>query len=306
MVRLRLVVRHHLAGHPGYRRPGRILRLVEAGVASAALRAARGTFVALGAGFSGSARWLVPRALGAYLFGLVWLGFLFLLDPILFRLGLPSLEGDLAAGRRERLFSLLAAGWVCSWLWEFWNFWAAAKWRYIFPLFGPALTKGKIFEMPVPGYLGFLPFALECFVMSRLRQLGAGMARTCFPAAVAGSNAPPGHGGHSTPMSAPRKFCPILAALAAALLCVLLRPAPAHAAGLNLPPNAKQGLDLLYAGQTEKAAEEFRQIQAAQPDNPLGYLLEAEARWWQIYCEACEIKWNMTLTPYWAVAAPQN
>jgi hypothetical protein len=23
----------------------------------------------------------------------------------------------------------------------------------------------KIFEMPVPGYLGFLPFALECFTM---------------------------------------------------------------------------------------------------------------------------------------------
>ncbi len=23
----------------------------------------------------------------------------------------------------------------------------------------------KIFEMPAPGYLGFLPFALECFVM---------------------------------------------------------------------------------------------------------------------------------------------
>ena len=23
----------------------------------------------------------------------------------------------------------------------------------------------KIFEMPIPGYLGFLPFALECFVM---------------------------------------------------------------------------------------------------------------------------------------------
>jgi hypothetical protein len=23
----------------------------------------------------------------------------------------------------------------------------------------------KIFEMPAPGYLGFLPFALECFAM---------------------------------------------------------------------------------------------------------------------------------------------
>jgi hypothetical protein len=53
------------------------------------------------------------------------------------------------------------AGWVCGWLWEFWNNWAAAKWHYIFPIG----QNWKIFEMPVPGYLGFLPFALECFVM---------------------------------------------------------------------------------------------------------------------------------------------
>ena len=37
----------------------------------------------------------------------------------------------------------------------------AAKWHYIFPMF----QQWKIFEMPAPGYLGFLPFALECFVM---------------------------------------------------------------------------------------------------------------------------------------------
>jgi len=32
---------------------------------------------------------------------------------------------------------------------------------YTFPMF----QNIKIFEMPVPGYLGFLPFALECFSM---------------------------------------------------------------------------------------------------------------------------------------------
>ena len=46
-------------------------------------------------------------------------------------------------------------------MWEFWNNWAAAKWNYIFPMF----QRWKIFEMPAPGYLGFLPFALECFAM---------------------------------------------------------------------------------------------------------------------------------------------
>ena len=104
---------------------------------------------------------VLPRHTASYLFALVWIGFVFFLDPINHRLRLPSLLGDLAAGRRGRLFSLLISGWVCGWLWEFWNYWAAAKWHYIFPV----AQRWKIFEMPAPGYLGFLPFALECFAM---------------------------------------------------------------------------------------------------------------------------------------------
>jgi len=59
------------------------------------------------------------------------------------------------------LYSLFVSGWVCGWLWEFWNYWAAARWQYTFPIF----QSWKIFAMPAPGYLGFLPFALECSVM---------------------------------------------------------------------------------------------------------------------------------------------
>jgi hypothetical protein len=99
--------------------------------------------------------------IASYMFALVWVGFVLLLDPINRRFGLPSLLGDLAQGRRGRVYSLLLSGWICGWLWEFWNFWAAAKWHYTFPIF----QHTKIFEMPLPGYLGFLPFALECFVM---------------------------------------------------------------------------------------------------------------------------------------------
>jgi hypothetical protein len=104
---------------------------------------------------------VLPQHIAALSFGLVWIGFYLLLDPLNYRLGLPSLLGDISYGRWSRFCSLLAAGWICGWLWEFWNYWAAAKWHYIFPMF----QKWKIFEMPAPGYLGFLPFALECFVM---------------------------------------------------------------------------------------------------------------------------------------------
>jgi hypothetical protein len=104
---------------------------------------------------------VAPKAIAAHLFALVWVGFLLLLDPINRRLGLPSLLGDLGEGFRRRFYGFLAAGFICGWFWEFWNYWAAAKWHYTFPMFQDA----KIFEMPVPGYLGFMPFALECFAM---------------------------------------------------------------------------------------------------------------------------------------------
>ncbi len=104
---------------------------------------------------------VTPRHTAAGLFALVWMGFVFLLDPINHRLRLPSILGDLEQGRRGRLYALLVSGWVCGWLWEFWNYWASAKWHYTFPMF----QRWKIFEMPAPGYLGFAPFAVECFVM---------------------------------------------------------------------------------------------------------------------------------------------
>lgn len=104
---------------------------------------------------------LLPKEVGAYLFALVWLGFIFLLEPVNHRLRLPSLLTDLAEGRRARLYTLLLSGLACGFFWEFWNYWATAKWLYIFPMF----QQWKIFEMPAPGYLGFPPFALECFSM---------------------------------------------------------------------------------------------------------------------------------------------
>ena len=96
--------------------------------------------------------WLVP---------LVWAGFALLLEPLNARAGRPSWLADLAHGDASRLAALLVGGAVCGVLWEFWNFWATARWTYTVPYLGDM----KIFEMPVLGYLGFPPFALECYAM---------------------------------------------------------------------------------------------------------------------------------------------
>jgi hypothetical protein len=50
----------------------------------------------------------------------------------------------------------------CGFLWELFNFWAGSKWIYTVPYVGSL----KVFEMPILGFLGFPPFAVECYVMT--------------------------------------------------------------------------------------------------------------------------------------------
>jgi len=103
----------------------------------------------------------LPEPLAQYTAGPVWLGFIFLLEPMNYRRGRYSLLRDLERGDPRKLLSLVLAGLLCGLLWEFWNFWAGAKWHYTIPIWGQI----KIFEMPVLGYFGFPPFAVECYVM---------------------------------------------------------------------------------------------------------------------------------------------
>jgi|DewCreStandDraft_5_1066085.scaffolds.fasta_scaffold01366_3 hypothetical protein len=105
----------------------------------------------------------LPAPLPRYMFAFIWLGFILLLEPINYRLGAPSLYRDWEQGYWGRTARLLLAGVLCGFLWEFWNYWAIGKWIYAVP---PPLDFGpRIFEMPLIGFLGFPPFALECFSM---------------------------------------------------------------------------------------------------------------------------------------------
>jgi hypothetical protein len=144
------------------------------GVSSAPTPRSLETSFSIGLRFSG-AKWIsilagalllaspfvVSPAVARYLAAPVWLGFIFLLDPINARLGAESLWNDLRGRRIDRLVNLSLSGFLCGVLWEFWNYWSRAKWHYTVPV----MEHLKIFEMPVPGYLGFPAFAFECFTM---------------------------------------------------------------------------------------------------------------------------------------------
>ena len=105
---------------------------------------------------------LLPLVWPEYFFPLVWVAFIFLLEPVNHKAGAPSLLREWEKGSLRKFYLLLLAGAVCGFLWELWNFRAGAKWIYTVPHVGSL----KVFEMPLPGFLGFPPFALECYTIT--------------------------------------------------------------------------------------------------------------------------------------------
>jgi tetratricopeptide (TPR) repeat protein len=80
--------------------------------------------------------------------------------------------------------------------------------------------------------------------------------------------------------------------LTAIFIAAFVAPS-ARATGITLPPEAMQALDKIYSGDPDAAISIAHEMEAAQPDHPLGYLIESEAKWWKRYCAACEIRYGI-------------
>jgi tetratricopeptide (TPR) repeat protein len=84
--------------------------------------------------------------------------------------------------------------------------------------------------------------------------------------------------------------------VAFALFAILFAAAPTARAGngkLGLPPEILRAMETMHGGDPDTAIEMAHDFEQAHPDDALGYLLENEARWWKIYCAACEVKYGM-------------
>ena len=121
---------------------------------------------------------LFSSSTAKYMIALIWVGFAFLLEPMNHLVGGRSLFAYFERGELKQLLGLTMAGLVCGLLWEFWNYWAEARWIYNVPFTwaGP-----KIFEMPLLGFLGFIPFAVECHAMQNYLMSIAGRRRYLSP-----------------------------------------------------------------------------------------------------------------------------
>jgi len=95
---------------------------------------------------------------------LLWVGGVFLLEALLPWLGRRSLASDLARGDWRPWISLWIGVGITAFFWELWNLRSYPKWIYHLP----GIDAPRLFEMPWPGYLGYLPFALEVYLWKEL------------------------------------------------------------------------------------------------------------------------------------------
>jgi len=98
------------------------------------------------------------------LFPLLWI------SPLLIIVSFSALSGNhtvfsgIVRGDWRSAIVYAMAALMCGFFWEMWNINSMAKWIYSIPY----VQGFKIFEMPMPGYAGYLPFGLECAVVAGL------------------------------------------------------------------------------------------------------------------------------------------
>ena len=103
------------------------------------------------------------------LFPLLWVSPLLIVVSLQVLLGQGTVFSGLARGDWRAVVIPAWAALLCGWFWEMWNIGSLAKWVYSVPY----VNRFAVFEMPVLGYAGYLPFGLECLVIGAL-VLGPG------------------------------------------------------------------------------------------------------------------------------------
>ena len=93
-----------------------------------------------------------------YLFPLLWTAPLAIILALqMLGRGSPLLAA-LSGGRWPVWAAAALAGLFCGFFWELWNAHSLARWEYTIPW----VDRFHLFEMPLLGYAGYLPFGLEC------------------------------------------------------------------------------------------------------------------------------------------------
>jgi hypothetical protein len=96
-----------------------------------------------------------------YCYPFVWTSIVLILEPINRWLGRQNLFQYLQTGDWRPIISLSVGALICGFFWEMWNYYSWPKWVY----HTPGAQFLHVFEMPLLGYAGYIPFALEVFAL---------------------------------------------------------------------------------------------------------------------------------------------
>jgi len=99
-----------------------------------------------------------------WFFPCMWLSLFFIIDPLNAMRGRSSLVADVMNGDYRRLAAYGLGALVCGFFWELWNLHSYPKWIYDIPY----LEVLHVFEMPLAGYGGYIPFGWELYAIYAL------------------------------------------------------------------------------------------------------------------------------------------
>lgn len=100
---------------------------------------------------------LLPK----YFYYLEWIAVYFIIEPINYKLNNRTLLSYLSKGNWSLVISLSLSTLMCGFFWEMWNYYSYPKWIYDTPM----VNFLHIFEMPLLGYIGYIPFSWELFAL---------------------------------------------------------------------------------------------------------------------------------------------
>jgi hypothetical protein len=99
-----------------------------------------------------------------YLFPLVWVSPLLIIISMQIFFNEDHIFSGIKDGNWNVVISAAIAALICGLFWEMWNFNSMPKWHYSIPF----IHRYLVFEMPVLGFSGYLPFGLLCISISKM------------------------------------------------------------------------------------------------------------------------------------------
>ncbi len=99
-----------------------------------------------------------------WLFPLLWVAPLLVLSSVQALRGEHQVFAPLARGDWRGIWTAALAALTCGFFWEMWNYFSLAHWEYNVSF----VQRFHVFQMPLLGYAGYLPFGIECIAIAAL------------------------------------------------------------------------------------------------------------------------------------------